>query len=201
LLNIAPLLPRKPQFLFTPCNNTKESSFGETFFLEATNLSQQTFDLTLPAKDVLFADIHVEENGNVSGEMLNLGSGEEEVGGNVSSLDVIESVKRSDFANLSIPNMKNNSNVLQRSEYSNTSMIGGENHEKIRGPDVNKFKREVERECNIYDGQWVFDESYPLYGTKSCSFIDEGFSCEANGRTDQDYMKWRWKPNHCNIPR
>lgn len=55
--------------------------------------------------------------------------------------------------------------------------------------------------CDVYDGSWVFDETYPLYTSDSCPFIDEGFSCGANGRMDQRYMKWRWQPKHCNIPR
>ncbi|XP_066347824.1 protein trichome birefringence-like 6 isoform X2 [Miscanthus floridulus] len=55
--------------------------------------------------------------------------------------------------------------------------------------------------CDVYDGSWVFDETYPLYTSDSCPFIDEGFSCGANGRMDQRHMKWRWQPKHCNIPR
>ncbi|WOL00284.1 protein trichome birefringence-like 6 [Canna indica] len=55
--------------------------------------------------------------------------------------------------------------------------------------------------CDITDGRWVFDESYPLYPANSCPFVDEGFSCVANGRIDNDYMKWRWQPNGCSIPR
>ncbi|WVZ56699.1 hypothetical protein U9M48_007193 [Paspalum notatum var. saurae] len=55
--------------------------------------------------------------------------------------------------------------------------------------------------CDVYDGSWVFDESYPLYTSNSCPFVDEGFSCRANGRMDLRYMKWRWQPKHCNIPR
>ncbi|XP_051181537.1 protein trichome birefringence-like 6 [Lolium perenne] len=55
--------------------------------------------------------------------------------------------------------------------------------------------------CDVYDGRWVFDESYPLYTSNSCPFVDEGFSCEANGRTEQKYTKWRWQPAHCDIPR
>ncbi|XP_048571265.1 protein trichome birefringence-like 6 [Triticum urartu] len=56
-------------------------------------------------------------------------------------------------------------------------------------------------QCDVYDGSWVFDESYPLYASNSCPFVDQGFSCEANGRTEQKYTKWRWQPRHCNIPR
>ncbi|XP_020590912.1 protein trichome birefringence-like 6, partial [Phalaenopsis equestris] len=55
--------------------------------------------------------------------------------------------------------------------------------------------------CDVLDGRWLYDESYPLYSSNACPYIDEGFSCEANGRTDTGYMKWRWQPNSCNIPR
>ncbi|XP_019188284.1 PREDICTED: protein trichome birefringence-like 6 [Ipomoea nil] len=57
------------------------------------------------------------------------------------------------------------------------------------------------RACDVTKGKWVFDESYPLYTHSSCPFIDEGFSCEANGRLDKDYPKWRWQPRDCDIPR
>jgi hypothetical protein len=53
----------------------------------------------------------------------------------------------------------------------------------------------------IQEGRWVFDESYPLYTSNSCPFVDEGFSCEANGRMEHKYTKWRWQPTHCDIPR
>ncbi|XP_043711230.1 protein trichome birefringence-like 6 [Telopea speciosissima] len=56
-------------------------------------------------------------------------------------------------------------------------------------------------ECDFTNGKWVFDENYPLYTNSSCPFIDEGFNCQANGRWDRDYMKWRWLPHECNIPR
>ncbi|XP_009604954.1 protein trichome birefringence-like 6 [Nicotiana tabacum] len=54
--------------------------------------------------------------------------------------------------------------------------------------------------CDITKGKWVFDESYPLYTNASCPYIDEGFSCESNGRLDKHYMKWRWQPQDCDIP-
>ncbi|KAL3348256.1 hypothetical protein AABB24_021762 [Solanum stoloniferum] len=57
------------------------------------------------------------------------------------------------------------------------------------------------KECDISKGKWVFDESYPLYTNASCPYIDEGFSCETNGRLDKNYMKWRWQPQDCDIPR
>lgn len=56
-------------------------------------------------------------------------------------------------------------------------------------------------ECDVFDGDWVWDENYPLYQSKDCSFLDEGFRCSENGRRDSFYTKWRWQPKHCNLPR
>ncbi|GFQ01561.1 protein trichome birefringence-like 6 [Phtheirospermum japonicum] len=35
----------------------------------------------------------------------------------------------------------------------------------------------------------------------SLFLTDEGFNCQSNGRLDKDYMKWRWQPQDCDIPR
>ncbi|KAM1058250.1 hypothetical protein EV2_032337 [Malus domestica] len=51
-------------------------------------------------------------------------------------------------------------------------------------------------------GRWIKDNnSYPLYTYRSCLFIEKGFNCEGNGRLDTDFMKWRWQPEDCGIPR
>ncbi|XP_002972384.2 protein trichome birefringence-like 11 [Selaginella moellendorffii] len=41
-------------------------------------------------------------------------------------------------------------------------------------------------------GRWIYDDSYPLYESRSCPFIDDGFRCSENGRPDLGYLKWRW---------
>ncbi|KAG9136924.1 hypothetical protein Leryth_026533 [Lithospermum erythrorhizon] len=64
-----------------------------------------------------------------------------------------------------------------------------------------KIQEKSVKGCDFARGKWVFDESYPLYTNVSCPFIDEGFNCEANGRLDKDYMKWRWQPQDCDLPR
>lgn len=57
------------------------------------------------------------------------------------------------------------------------------------------------KKCNFFDGQWVKDDSYPLYKPGSCSLIDEQFNCVPNGRPDTDYHEFKWKPEGCDLPR
>ncbi|GMH28000.1 hypothetical protein Nepgr_029843 [Nepenthes gracilis] len=57
------------------------------------------------------------------------------------------------------------------------------------------------KDCDVSRGRWVLDENYPLYTNVSCPLIDEGFNCQGNGRLDTKYMKWRWRPQDCDIPR
>lgn len=90
---------------------------------------------------------------------------------------------------------------------------GGQNAELNRTGGQNAALKKIEissdgvveekrvRGCDFARGRWVYDESYPLYTNVSCPLIDEGFNCQGNGRKDKDYMKWRWQPQDCDIPR
>jgi len=55
--------------------------------------------------------------------------------------------------------------------------------------------------CNLYKGRWVYDERQPVYDTKSCPFVRREFDCQKFGRPDKMYLKYRWKPEGCEIPR
>lgn len=59
----------------------------------------------------------------------------------------------------------------------------------------------LSKKCNLFEGSWTKDEIYPLYNASLCPFTERGFNCLANGRKDKDYLKWRWKPHNCDIPR
>ncbi|WOH05547.1 hypothetical protein DCAR_0624966 [Daucus carota subsp. sativus] len=41
----------------------------------------------------------------------------------------------------------------------------------------------------------------PLYTNKSCPVMREPRNCFMNGRVDTDFLKWRWQPNTCKLPR
>ncbi|CAL1396868.1 unnamed protein product [Linum trigynum] len=63
------------------------------------------------------------------------------------------------------------------------------------------FLKEEGDGCNVFDGEWVWDDDYPLYLPKDCTFIEQSFNCIQNGRPDVRFTKWRWQPRECDLPR
>ncbi|GFP96664.1 protein trichome birefringence-like 38 [Phtheirospermum japonicum] len=65
----------------------------------------------------------------------------------------------------------------------------------------------ISSNCNLYEGKWVVDHSYPFYRSrtktqpKGCPFIDPEFDCIKFGRKNTKYLKYAWEPDACKLPR
>lgn len=55
--------------------------------------------------------------------------------------------------------------------------------------------------CALFAGTWVRDDTYPLYQYSNCPVIDAEFNCQMSGRPDSGYLKYRWQPLNCQLPR
>ncbi|XP_058182295.1 protein PMR5-like [Rhododendron vialii] len=55
--------------------------------------------------------------------------------------------------------------------------------------------------CALFMGTWVRDDSYPVYQSSACPIVDPEFNCQMYGRPDSDYLKLRWQPANCELPR
>lgn len=133
--------------------------------------------------------------------------------GNNSNLVVVGDVNASDSTKspvgVVIVSVNNNLDGKEAQELNDVVMVNFTSEREASTADVRQhssIRTSVEEkssrvDCDVTKGRWVFDESYPLYTHVTCPFIDEGFNCDGNGRLDKDYMKWRWQPQDCDIPR
>ncbi|KAI9392296.1 hypothetical protein POPTR_006G071500v4 [Populus trichocarpa] len=94
----------------------------------------------------------------------------------------------------------NSTNVEVSSENKKDPDVDLESGGDLSGNGGDKLMESL-KSCDLYRGTWVKDEEYPIYKAGSCPYVDEAFDCQGNGRKDSDYLKWRWKPNDCDLPR
>ncbi|XP_037454571.1 protein trichome birefringence-like 19 [Triticum dicoccoides] len=55
--------------------------------------------------------------------------------------------------------------------------------------------------CDLTRGQWVPDDEPSYYTNLTCPFIDDLQNCMKFGKPGLDLMRWRWKPDGCDLPR
>ncbi|XP_077223148.1 protein trichome birefringence-like 19 [Tasmannia lanceolata] len=58
----------------------------------------------------------------------------------------------------------------------------------------------LDRNCDIFSGEWVPNPEAPYYTNVTCWAIHEHQNCMKYGRPDTEFMKWRWKPDECELP-
>ncbi|XP_073023274.1 LOW QUALITY PROTEIN: protein PMR5-like [Primulina eburnea] len=91
--------------------------------------------------------------------------------------------------------------LLQSFAVSSAVLAGLKNHGKRSGNYRSSILEANLSSCDLFAGSWVREyESYPVYQS-SCPIIDPEFNCQMYGRPDTDYLKYRWQPSSCGIPR
>ncbi|CAI9099763.1 OLC1v1036627C1 [Oldenlandia corymbosa var. corymbosa] len=55
--------------------------------------------------------------------------------------------------------------------------------------------------CDLFTGDWVPDPDEPYYTNETCHKMYAFQNCLKNGRPDSGYLKWRWKPDGCELPK
>lgn len=56
------------------------------------------------------------------------------------------------------------------------------------------------KSCDVFSGEWIPNMEAPYYTNDSCNVIQEHQNCMKYGRPDTEFMKWKWKPNECELP-
>ncbi|KAJ1402163.1 PMR5 N-terminal domain [Sesbania bispinosa] len=59
---------------------------------------------------------------------------------------------------------------------------------------------ETTTRCNLFSGKWVPYPKGPSYSNETCPFITDRQNCLMHGRPDREFLKWRWKPDECDLP-
>ncbi|KAL4352502.1 hypothetical protein GQ457_06G026370 [Hibiscus cannabinus] len=61
--------------------------------------------------------------------------------------------------------------------------------------------RSLDKTCNVFQGKWVpYPQGPPYYSNETCRLIIDQQNCIKFGRPDTEFMKWRWKPDDCELP-
>ncbi|OIV95457.1 hypothetical protein TanjilG_06919 [Lupinus angustifolius] len=200
----------------SPNPNPNEETFKapslENITQSLVNSSQDAVPVSIPSTNQ--TTISTIKNSSLQGDSTSLVN--KEVGFKNQTLkpDEAKSVKKNQTTNATVPAATNVSSSNASSSSSSSSAVKGvvsnnytaslakkQNNEKNGAREKDEYLESLIK-CDFFDGEWVKDDSYPLYESGSCTdLIDEQFNCIRNGRLDKNYQKYKWKPKGCTLPR
>ncbi|BBN19153.1 xyloglucan O-acetyltransferase [Marchantia polymorpha subsp. ruderalis] len=83
----------------------------------------------------------------------------------------------------------------------NTNVDDNQGIEQVTISNASALAPAAPGECDLYDGDWVYDPEGPLYTNATCFYMQGHQNCMRNGRPDSAYMYWKWQPRFCELPR
>lgn len=71
----------------------------------------------------------------------------------------------------------------------------------LTSPPLLPLKRiRFEEGCDVTRGRWIRDPDAPYYTNETCWAIQGHQNCMKFGRPNMEFLKWRWKPDGCELP-
>ncbi|XP_011099299.1 protein trichome birefringence-like 19 [Sesamum indicum] len=67
-------------------------------------------------------------------------------------------------------------------------------------PGIIRTKVLEDQKCDLFTGEWVPNPQGPYYTNATCDAIQDHQNCMKYGRPDTGFLKWRWKPDGCDLP-
>lgn len=184
---------------------------AKTEATESNLVKNETTDANKSTKSVV-PDLKQKETGSLNkkeNDDSGLKQGENEsVSENKSKEIGISKLKQTENATVSVNKSKESKDSEELKQAKNEVDSHNKRNQDSKEKETAKIsKKKSEKwiedmmKCDIFQGHWVKDDSYPLYPEGSCPHIDEPFDCYLNGRQNRSYQKMRWQPDGCNIPR
>ncbi|XP_027338154.1 protein trichome birefringence-like 19 [Abrus precatorius] len=65
---------------------------------------------------------------------------------------------------------------------------------------ANNLENKETRRCNLFSGTWSPYPEEPYYSNSTCPYRTDKQNCFMHGRPDREFLKWRWKPDECELP-
>lgn len=59
----------------------------------------------------------------------------------------------------------------------------------------------MKKKCDVFRGEWVPYPNATYYTNETCPLIDDQQNCLKFGRPDTEFLRWRWKPDSCELAR